>query len=73
MILNQSKCHLLVCSHKDECVSTNIDNTCNWEESFAKLLGILIVTDLSSKSHLYKGELHETCTCPVRYQANFKH
>ena len=21
----------------------------------------------------YKGELHETCTCPVRYQVNFKH
>ena len=21
----------------------------------------------------FEGELHETCTCPVRYQANFKH
>ena len=21
----------------------------------------------------YMGELHETCTCPVRYQADLKH
>ena len=53
MTLNEGKCHLLVCGHKNECSFANIGNTCLWEEYSAKLLRILIDTDLSFQNHVY--------------------
>ena len=53
MTLNEGKCHLLVCGHKHECSFLNIGNTRIWEEYSAKLLGLLIDTDLSFQNHIY--------------------
>ena len=52
MTLNEGKCHLLVCGHKDECMFANIGSTWFWEEHSAKFLGIHIDTDLSSQNHV---------------------
>ena len=53
MILNESKCHLLVCGHEHECIFANIGNTRLWEEHQAKLLGIHIDSDLNFKYHVH--------------------
>ena len=53
MTLNEGKCHLLVCGHKHECSFVNIGNTRIWEEYSAKLLGLLIDTDLSFQNHVH--------------------
>ena len=40
MKLNSSKCHLLVCGHKNECMITNVTGSMWIEEHDVKLLGV---------------------------------
>ena len=47
MTLNADKCHLLVSDHEEELVFAKVDDALIWEEYVAKLLGVLIDSDLS--------------------------
>ena len=53
MTLNESKCHLLVCGHKDESIFTNVDYNCLWEEYSVKSLEVLIDIDFSFRNYVY--------------------
>ena len=46
MTLNAEKCHLLVSCYKEEIVFAKVADTLIWEGYIAKLLGILIDSDL---------------------------
>ena len=52
MKLNSSKCHLLVCGHKNECMITNVEGSMLIEEHDVKLLGVLIDSKLSFDHHM---------------------
>ena len=52
MTLNAIKCHLLVSGLKDEHICASVGDAKIWEESSAKLLGILIDSNLSFHSHV---------------------
>ena len=52
--LNSSKCKLLVCGHKFECMKCNVGNSDVIEAHEVKLLGVKIESDLTFKSHLGK-------------------
>ena len=54
MELNSSKCKLLVCRHKFECMICNVGNSDVIEAHEVKLLGVKIQSDLTFKSHLGK-------------------
>ena len=54
MKLNSSKCKLLVCGHKFECMICNVGNSDVIEAHEVKLLGVKIESDLIFKSHLGK-------------------
>ena len=47
MKLNSSKCHLLVCGHKYECMLCKINKTQIIEAHFVKLLGVTIESELT--------------------------
>ena len=51
MKLNSSKCHLLVCGHKYECMVCDVGHSELIEEHKVKLLGIWIDSDLSFDDH----------------------
>ena len=62
MTLNESKCHLIVCGYKHECISANIGNTRVWEEHSAKLLGVHIDTEsLQEEKLVLCQELQRIC------------
>ena len=50
--LNPSKCHLLICGHKYECILAEIDGTTIIESYEEKLLGIYIGRDLTLENHV---------------------
>lgn len=52
MTLNADKCHLLVSGFKYEVMFAKVGDALLWEESTAKLLGILIDRDLSFNDHV---------------------
>ena len=52
MKLNSSKCKLLDCGHKFECMICNVGNSDVMEAHEVKLLGVKIESDLTFKSHL---------------------
>ena len=52
MKLNSSKCHLLVCGHKFECMIGKIGNAQVIEKNRVKLLGIEIDSALTFESHM---------------------
>ena len=52
MKLNSSKCHLLVCGHKFECMLCEIDNTQIIETHLVKLLGVTIESELTFKNYM---------------------
>ena len=52
MRLNSSKCHLLVCGHKFECMVCKIGNTHIIETHLVKLLGIEIESELTFNKHM---------------------
>ena len=52
MTLNEPKCHLLVFGCKDEAMFARVGNALLWEESSAKLLGIIIDSSLSFDNHV---------------------
>ena len=54
MKLNSSKCKLLVCGHKFECMICNVGNSDVIEAHEVKLLVVKIESDLIFKSHLGK-------------------
>ena len=54
MKLNSSKCKLLVCGHKFECMICNVSNSDVIEAHEVKLLGVKIESDLTFKSHCGK-------------------
>ena len=49
---NSSKCHMLICGHKYECMIRNIDNSQVIESHMAKLLGIKIDAGLTFNGHM---------------------
>ena len=51
MKLNSSKCHLLVCGHKFECMFCKIGNSQIIETHKVKLLGMSIDRELTFKGH----------------------
>ena len=51
MKLNSSKCHLLVCGHKYECMLCKINKTQIIEAHFVKLLGVTIESELTFQHH----------------------
>ena len=52
MKLNSSKCHLLVCGHKFECMICNIENIQVIETHLVKLLGVKIESELTFNNYL---------------------
>ena len=52
MTLNADKCHLLVSDHEEELVFAKVDDALIWEEYVAKLLGVLIHSDLSFNNNV---------------------
>ena len=52
MKLNAEKCHLLVSGHKNELMFAKVRDAIIWEECAAKLLGILINSNLSFNDHV---------------------
>ena len=52
MKLNSSKCHLLVCGHKYECMLCDVGHLKVIEEHKVKLLGVWIDSDLSFDDHI---------------------
>ena len=52
MKLNSSKCHLLVCGHKFECMICKIENLHVIETHLVKLLGVKIESELTFNSYL---------------------
>ena len=54
MKLNSSKCKLLACRHKFECMICNVGNSDVIEAHEVKLLGVKIESDLTFKSHFCK-------------------
>ena len=52
MTLNTEKCHLLVSGIKDELMFAKVGDATIWEECVAKLLGILIDSDLTFNDHV---------------------
>ena len=52
MKLTSSKCHLLVCGHKSECMICNIENSQVIETHVVKLLGVKIESELSFNTHI---------------------
>ena len=52
MKLNSSKCHLLVCGHKFECMIGQVGNTQVIEENMVKLLGVGIDSGLTFDRHM---------------------
>ena len=52
MKLNSSKCHLLVCGHKFECMTCKVENSHIIETNKVKLLGLSIDSDLKFESHM---------------------
>ena len=52
MTLNAEKCHLFVSGHKNELMFAKVGDAIIWEEYAAKLLGILIDSNLSFNDHV---------------------
>ena len=52
MKLNSSKCHLLICGHKYECMLCKIDNTQVIETHLVKLLGVKIESELTFNNYM---------------------
>ena len=52
MKLNSSKCHLLVCGHKYECMLCDVRHSEEIEKHKVKLLGVWIDSDLSFDDHM---------------------
>ena len=52
MKLNSSKCHLLICGYKSECMIANIENIHVIETHDVKLLGIQIDSKLTFNVHM---------------------
>ena len=52
MTLNAEKCHLLVSGHKNELMFAKVGDAIIWEEYAAKVLDILIDSNLSLNDHL---------------------
>ena len=52
MKLNSSKCHLLVCGHKNECMICKVGNSQVIETHLVKLLGMKIESDLTFNRHM---------------------
>ena len=52
MKFNSSKCHLLVCGHKYECMLCDVGHSKVIEEHKVKLLGVWIDSDLSFDDHM---------------------